>query len=100
MPLMSKLSKDEVRRLARLSRIRLSNLEVIAFQRELSAILDYFAQLQKVDTSGVEPTAQVTGLTNATRPDEEADYGATREALLANAPATEKGYIKVRRVLG
>lgn len=95
-----KLTKDEVKRLAELSRIRLSSQEIITFQKELSAILGYFEKLGSVETSKVEPTAQVTGLTNVTRPDEELDYGTTRESLLSNVPAHEKGHIKTKRVLG
>jgi aspartyl-tRNA(Asn)/glutamyl-tRNA(Gln) amidotransferase subunit C len=56
-------------------------------------------QLQNVDVSKLEPTAQVTGLVNVTRPDEEKDYGTTPAELLKNAPATESGHIKVKRML-
>jgi aspartyl-tRNA(Asn)/glutamyl-tRNA(Gln) amidotransferase subunit C len=73
--------------------------EIQRFKQEISSILEYVEQLRAVDVSGLLPTHQVTGLTNVTRPDEVRDYGAPAEAWLANAPATEGGYIKVRRVL-
>lgn len=97
---MAKLSKEDVLKLARLSKLRLSDEEVEQFSGELSEILDYVEQLAQVDTSGLEPTAQVTGLTNVTRADEIIDYHETSKELLKNAPATEKNYIKVKRVLG
>lgn len=97
---MAKLRKDDILKLARLSRLRLSDEEARQFGDELSAILEYVEQLASVDTSDLEPTAQVTGLTNVLRPDTIIDYHETPEALLKNAPATEKGYIKVKRVLG
>lgn len=97
---MAKLSRDDVLKLARLSRLRLSEEEITQFQTEISAILGYVEQLSSVDTTGLEPTSQVTGLTNVMRQDEVIDYGTTPEDLLKNAPATEKSQFKVKRVLG
>jgi aspartyl-tRNA(Asn)/glutamyl-tRNA(Gln) amidotransferase subunit C len=96
---MAKLSREDVLKLARLARLHLSEQEVAKFQEEISTILGYVEQLQNVDFSKLEPTSQVTGLVNVTRPDEEKDYGTTPEDLLKNAPATEGGHIKVRRML-
>lgn len=96
---MTKLTRDDVLKLARLSRLHLSEDEVDQFAKEIAAILNYVEQLQSVDLDSREPTYQVSGLTNVTRPDEVKDYGAAPEELLKNAPATEKGHIKVRRVL-
>ncbi|MES2971386.1 MAG: Asp-tRNA(Asn)/Glu-tRNA(Gln) amidotransferase subunit GatC [Patescibacteria group bacterium] len=96
---MAQLSHDDILVLARLSRLHLSEDEVEQFRVEISAILQFVEQLQNVDLSGLEPTYQVTGLTNVLRPDEVKDYGIKPEDLLKNAPATEKGQIKVRRVM-
>ncbi|MBI3624515.1 Asp-tRNA(Asn)/Glu-tRNA(Gln) amidotransferase subunit GatC [Candidatus Saccharibacteria bacterium] len=96
---MAKLSHDDVLKLARLARLRLSKEEVATFQTEIAAILEYVEQLQDVDVDKLEPTSQVTGLKNVMRPDEVYDYGASPEALLKNAPATEGGHIKVKRML-
>lgn len=85
--------------MAGLSRLALTAEEVDQFAEEITAILQYVEQLQAVDLSGYEPTAQVTGLTNVTRPDIEKSYGVTTEELLKNAPATENGHIKVKRML-
>lgn len=96
---MAKLSRDDVLKLARLARLHLSEDEVKQFAEEISAILGYVEQLQKVDLTNVKPTNQVTGLTNVMRPDVVKDYGTSPEALLKNAPATESGHIKVKRIL-
>jgi aspartyl-tRNA(Asn)/glutamyl-tRNA(Gln) amidotransferase subunit C len=96
---MANLSKDDVLHLAKLARLHLTDEEIEQFQGEISAILGYVEQLQNVDLGGLEPTYQVTGLTNVMRPDQEIDYGASPEELLKNAPATEDGQIKVKRML-
>ncbi len=96
---MAKLSPQDILKLARLSRLQLSQEEIAQFGEELSAILEYVEQLSTVDAKGLEPTSQVTGLTNVTRDDEVIDYGTSAEDLLNNAPDREGKYIKVKRVL-
>lgn len=96
---MAKLSVSDVLKLAKLSKIQLTKDELDEFAQELSAILEYAEQLAGVDTDDLEPTVQVTGLTNVTRPDEIIDYGMSSEDLLKNAPAQQDGMIKVKRVL-
>lgn len=97
---MAKLSRSDVLKLARLARLHLSDEEVETFQKEISAILGYVEQLQQADLKDVEPTYQVTGLKDVMRPDEVKEYGVSPAELLKNAPATENGHIKVKRVLG
>lgn len=96
---MAKLTRDDVLKLARLARLKLSDEEIARFQGEITAILQYVEQLQSVDLNDVEPTYQVTGLSNVTRDDVVKDYGATTEELLKNALATEDGQIKVKRII-
>lgn len=96
---MAKLTREDVLKLARLSRLHLTDEEIEQFQNEISAILGYVEQLQKVDVKGLEPTFQVTGLKNVTRKDEVKNYGASPEELLKNAPATENGHLKVKRMI-
>ena len=93
------MTKDDVLKLARLARLHLSDEEVLKFTDEISSILGYVEQLQSVDLEGVDPTYQVTGLKNVMRKDEIRDYGIAPADLLKNAPATEDGHIKVRRIL-
>ncbi len=96
---MSKLSREDVLKLARLARLRLSDEEVDKFRSELTAILSYVEQLQAIELDDYEPTYQVTGLTNVTRPDVVRQYQADAEALLNNLPDRQDDYIKVKRVL-
>ncbi len=96
---MAELTQKDVLKLASLAKLHLSDDEVERFQKEIEAILGYVAQLQKVPLANEEPTYQVTGLKNVMRPDEVYDYGASSQLLLENAPASEKGHIKVRRIL-
>lgn len=95
---MAKISKDDVLNLAALSMLELSDEQLDRFTRELDEIVGYIEQLQAADVDGLEPTYQVTGLTNVTREDEVKSYESTDE-LLKNAPDRENNYIKVKRVL-
>jgi aspartyl-tRNA(Asn)/glutamyl-tRNA(Gln) amidotransferase subunit C len=97
---MAQLTRDDVLKLARLARIELSDAEVDEFAAEFSAILEYVEKLQTVDTEGLKPTSQVTGLTNVTREDVEQSYGYKVEDLLKNVPAVELNQIKVKRMIG
>lgn len=96
---MSKLSRDDVLKLAALSKLTLSDEEVEKLRGELSRILDYVEILNQVDVSGLEPTYQVTGLKNVSRPDDIKDYGYKPQDLLKNAPATDGNQFKVKRIL-
>ena len=67
---MTKLTADEVRHIAKLARLSIDDDEVEKYAGELSKILDYIDMLREVKTEDVEPTAQVTGQSNALRKDE------------------------------
>lgn len=97
---MSKLTREEVLKLAQLARLALTDDEVNEFAGELSEILQYVEQLQAVDISGLEPTNQVTGLTNVMREDVVKDYGYTPDDLLKNVPSVKDNQIKVKRMIG
>lgn len=94
-----KLSREDVLKLAKLSRLKLSEEEIIKYQTELSAILDYVEQLDSVDVSGLKPTYQVTGLTNVFREDEVTDQ-IDKTELMKNIPNSEGDHIKVNRMIG
>lgn len=96
---MAKLNREDILKLARLARLELTEEEIEEFSAELTEILQYVEQLQSVDVDGLEPTNQVTGLTNVTRPDEVIDYGYAPADLLKNVPATKDNQIKVKRML-
>lgn len=97
---MAALTPQDILKLARLARIQVTEEELQKYAQELTAILKYIEQLSKVDTGNLKPTYQVTGLTDVMRADEVHDYGVTAEELLKNAPATEDGHIKVKRMIG
>jgi aspartyl-tRNA(Asn)/glutamyl-tRNA(Gln) amidotransferase subunit C len=97
---MAKLTRDDVLKLARLARLDLTDDEIEEFSGELSEILQYVEQLSTVDVKGLEPTNQVTGLTNVMRDDEVKDYGYEAADLLKNVPQTKDDLIKVKRMLG
>jgi len=94
-----KLSREDVLKLARLSRLKLSEDEIAKYQTELSAILDYVEQLDSVDVSGLKPTYQVTGLTNVFREDE-VTAQIEKAELMKNIPSSEGDHIKVNRMIG
>lgn len=96
---MGKLSRDVVLKLANLARLDLSEEEISEYIEELSEILQYVEMLQSVDVTGLDPTNQVTGLVNVTRPDEIRDYGYEPKELFANLPAIENDHIKVKRMI-
>lgn len=97
---MVQFTKDDVLRLAYLARISLTDGEAEEFAPELQAILEYVRQLEAVDTDGLEPTSQVTGLVNVMRADEERSYGYDARSLLENVPRTADDCIQVDRMVG
>jgi aspartyl-tRNA(Asn)/glutamyl-tRNA(Gln) amidotransferase subunit C len=96
---MAELSNEDILKVAKLSNIELTDEEVAKFKQELGSIVGFVEQLQSVDVSGLEPTDQVTGLVNVTRPDEVVPV-TDSQALLKNVPQRENDYIKVNRMIG
>lgn len=96
---MNAISIDDVKKLARLSVLSLSDDETVDMQSDLTQILGYVEQLQAVDTEGVLPTYQVHYLETVTRTDQVIDYGVSQDELLKNAPKQAKGSVVVPRVL-
>ncbi|HEU5187657.1 MAG TPA: Asp-tRNA(Asn)/Glu-tRNA(Gln) amidotransferase subunit GatC [Candidatus Saccharimonadales bacterium] len=96
---MSKITSDDVRRVAALAKIAITDEEASTFTKELAAILEYVRQLDAVDVTGLSPTYQVTGLTNVMRKDELINYGVNHDGLLQNVPRKKSGSIEVPKVL-
>lgn len=92
------LTQEEVRKIATLARIALSDAEVEKFQKDLSAVLDYVAELNQVPIEEVAEVSQVTGLVNVQRKDV-AVVSAHRDAILGQAPETKDGFFKVKAIL-
>lgn len=91
------LTTDEVRHVAELAKLALTEAEIVQYTQQLSAILDYATLLQAVDTSGVPPTPYILPLTNVMREDEAAPC-LSNAAALANAPDSDQGFFRVRAV--
>jgi aspartyl-tRNA(Asn)/glutamyl-tRNA(Gln) amidotransferase subunit C len=92
------LTNEQVEHVAMLARLGLSDEERERLREQLSSILGHIDQLRAVDTSNVPPTAQVIPLAPVLR-DDVVQPSLTVEQVLANAPRTEGGFIKVRAIL-
>jgi aspartyl-tRNA(Asn)/glutamyl-tRNA(Gln) amidotransferase subunit C len=96
---MSRISADDVRRVAELARLQLAEAKIATYTSQLERILDYVAQLQAVDTEGVPPTTRAVEVVNVTREDV-AEATKVREELLNEAPQREGDFFRVPRILG
>lgn len=92
------LPRETVLHIARLARVYLTDDEVDTYARQLGDILGHFSVLERVNTEGVEPTAHTLPLSNVMAPDEPRP-SLPRDVILAMAPNTEDGYLRVRAVL-
>ena len=95
----TKLSAGDVRAIADLARLELSDDDVTLYQQQLSAILDYFQKLEELDTSHIDPTSSVLPLTNVMRADK-AGPALPVDDVVANAPDSDGEQFRVRAVLG
>ncbi len=93
------LTKKEIEHIARLARLELTEEEKEKFANQLSSVLDYVSQLQKVDTSGVSYTYHVEGLENVADADVVSQSDTqTRNALLQEMPDRVGDFLKVKSV--
>lgn len=89
----------DIDRVADLAHLPVTEQEKKIYRPQLTAILSYIAKLNEVHTENVEPTSQVTGLVNVFREDViDTSRILSQKEALANAPATHKGYVKVKAV--
>ena len=90
------LTKKDVEHVAKLSQLKLTSAETTKFQKQLSKVIDYVDELSEVDTSGVEPTSQTTGLTNVLREDKlDPKQGLTVEEALSGTEKSHNNYFVV-----
>lgn len=85
-----KLTKDQVKKVAKLANLPLTEEEDEKYSEQLSNILAYVEQLNQIDTSNIEPTFNVTGLNSVMREDETQASLSQKEAL-SNAPQIKDG---------
>lgn len=93
------ISVDDVKYLAGLSSINLSDEELESLRGDIASILNYIEQLSELNTEGVEPTYQVTGLKNVYRDDVVQDPGVSLDKLVGGAPDSLNNQFKVPKVL-
>ena len=94
----TKIDETQVRRVALLSRLELSDQEVSQFSTQLSAIVEYIEKLNELDTDNVEPLAHCLPVHNVFREDLPRP-SLSNDAALANAPDREEEYFKVPKIL-
>ena len=95
-----KMQKEAIEHIAKLARIELTQEEKDLYSKQLSDILGYINELQKLDISNVADVGQITGLENQLAKDKIIECGISQADLFKNAPDTKDGYIKVKSVLG
>ncbi len=98
----AKVTVEDVNRVAELAHLELAPGETERMMRDLNAILDYVAELNKIDTAGVAPLAQVSELAHAAvvplRPDR-VEPSLDRATVMAHAPETDGAFFKVPKVI-
>ncbi|HEX7444918.1 MAG TPA: Asp-tRNA(Asn)/Glu-tRNA(Gln) amidotransferase subunit GatC [Methanothrix sp.] len=92
------ITKEDVEHISWLASIKIEDEEKDEFVEQFNSILEYFHQLDEVDTDGVEPTYRVLDLANIFREDV-ARKSLSQEEALKNAPRRENGYFKSPRIV-
>lgn len=95
---MSKISSDDVRKVALLARLALPEEKIATYTSQLERILEYVNQLEAVDTEGIPPTTRAVEVVNVTRADVVTPTS-VREELLDEAPQREGDFIRVPKIL-
>lgn len=94
-----KITEQQVRHIAKLSRLNCTDDEICQFAGQLGAILEYIAQLDKLDTGDTEPLAHCLAIKNVFRADEPG-VSLSNDEVLANAPQRDGEFFAVPKVLG
>lgn len=93
------ISTEQVRHVAKLARLALSEQQIAKIAPQLESILEYVAKIERIDVGGVEPMAHVLPLKNVLREDV-AEPGLTVEQVLQNAPDSDGAFFKVPKIIG
>lgn len=96
---MSRISNEQVKHVANLARLAITEAEADKFTKQLDAIITFAEQLNELDTENVEPTYHVLDMKNVMREDIP-KKGLPRNEVLKNAPEHQDGQIKVPSILG
>lgn len=91
------ITKEDVKHVAKLARLELTEEEIDKYSTQLGSILEYVQQMNEVDTTGIEPMPHAIPLTNVMREDV-VKYEQTKEELMKNAPYEEDGFFRVPKI--
>lgn len=91
------ISKEEVKHVAKLARLELTEEEVNKYSQQLGSILEYVEQMNEIDTNGIEPMPHAIPVYNVMREDV-VKYEQTKEEMMANAPFEEDGFFRVPKI--
>ncbi len=92
------IDREEVRKVANLARLEISEAEEVEFTTQLNSILEYFDQLSELDTTDVPPTTRAIEISNITRPDKLMPFS-DKEALRGAAPEQQGDFFRVPKIL-
>jgi len=95
---MTKISSDEVKKVAKLARLELNENQVENHAKQLEKILEYIRQLEKINTDDIPCTTRAIEVINVLRKDEQKDYKNSEE-LLDLAPSREDNFFKVPKII-
>ena len=95
---MSKITKDEVIKVAQLARLELNENEINNHAKQLEKILEYIKQLEKIDTDNIPCTTRAIEVINVLRKDKNKNSDCTDE-LLELGPSREDKYFKVPKII-
>ena len=95
---MTRISSDEVKKVAQLARLELNNSEIRKHSEQLEKILDYIKQLEKINTENIPCTTRAIEVENVFRKDAKKDYENSEE-LLDLAPSRENKFFKVPKII-
>ncbi len=91
------ISTEEVKHVAKLARLELTEEEVNKYSQQLGSILEYVEQMNEIDTTGIEPMPHAIPVYNVMREDI-VKYEQTKEEMMANAPFEEDGFFRVPKI--
>jgi aspartyl-tRNA(Asn)/glutamyl-tRNA(Gln) amidotransferase subunit C len=95
---MSRISADQVKHVANLARLAITEEEAEMFTKQLDSIISFAEQLNELDTDNVEPTSHVLDMKNVMREDKP-EKGLPQSEVLKNAPDHQDGQIKVPAII-
>jgi aspartyl-tRNA(Asn)/glutamyl-tRNA(Gln) amidotransferase subunit C len=92
------ITTEDVEHIGWLARLKIDEKQLEGYARQLNSVLDYFQQLDEVDTQEVEPTYHILDMNNVFR-DDKITKSISQDEATANAPKKQEGYFKAPRII-